>query len=135
MVVMDEFNKEDLEFYLPDQFKGLPKEYIMSCIFDDRVQEFWNPQVGDIIVGPTGNVFVISGKHTLTPKLGGDLFFFGGFLCNRTGGHILNDTACFTINKDGKYYRYTSDGIEAKEESYHSSFSHFRYVPYPHERI
>lgn len=129
----EEFNIEDLEFFLPDKFKGLTKEYIINCVFNENIQKNWNPRVGDVIVGPTGNVFVISGEHHLTDKLGGNLFFFGGSLCNRTGGHILDDTYCFTLNKDGKYYRYTSSGIEAREESGYSAFSHFRYVPYPHE--
>lgn len=130
---MDEFTKEDLEFFLPDSFKGLTKQYILDCVFNEDIQRGWYPREGDIIVGPTGNVFVISGKHHLTAQLGGDLFFFGGHLCNRTGGNILDDTACFTLNKDGKYYQYTARGIEAYDKLGHSAFSHFRYVPYPHE--
>lgn len=94
------FNKKDLDFFLPDRFKGLTKEYIMDKVFDKSIQESWIPSVGDIIVGPTGNVFVISDVHSLDKKLGGTLYFFGGSLCNRTGGSIMDKTMCYTMNTD-----------------------------------
>lgn len=130
---MDKFIKEDLEFFLPDSFKGLSKDYILNAIFNKKIQNKWVPKVGDIIVGCTGNVFVISGKHDLHEDLGGVLFFFGGGLCNRDGGNILNSTYCSTLNKDGKYYSYTENGIVAKKQPHHSSWKEFRFVPYPHE--
>jgi hypothetical protein len=36
---MKEFKKEDLEFYLPDTFKGLSKDYLLECIFNDEIQK------------------------------------------------------------------------------------------------
>src|SRR5690606_17486163 len=128
----DKFNKEDLEFYLNDKpFKGLSKEYIMECIFDKEIQKNWNPQEGDIIVGCTGNIFVISGSHGLSDSLGGTMYFFGGGLCNRNGGCVMDDTYCFTANESGKYVH----PIEGEQvDFYHSSIRDFRYVPYPHER-
>lgn len=126
-----DFNKEDLEFYLKDEpFKGLSKEYILETIFNEDIQKKWQPQIGDIIVGCTGNIFVISGMSALDEKLGGNLYYFGGGSCNRDGGHILDSTYCFTANEDGKFIH----PLEGEQENlYHSSIRKFRYVPYPHE--
>jgi len=130
----DEFRKDDLLFYLPESFKGLSKEYIMNCIFDESIQKAWIPTVGDVIVGPTGNIFVISAYHHLHGTLGGNLFFFGGGLCNRDGGIIMNETYSSTMNESGKWYGYNNEGkVVEKPNSYHSSFKDFRFVPYPHE--
>jgi hypothetical protein len=129
----DEFNKEDLEFYLPETFKGLTKEYMLKCIFNEQIQKSWYPRDGDVMVGSTGNIWTISGHHRSNEKLGGDIFFFGGFLCNTTGGCTLDDVSCFSMNRDGKRHRYTENGSEFYEYPYHSKFSEFRYIPYPHE--
>ena len=72
---MDEFNYEDMDFYLPDNFQGISKKYILKCIFDKKIQSSWNPSVGDLMVGPTGNLFTIGGEHTLCEELGGPLYF------------------------------------------------------------
>lgn len=128
------FNKEDLDFFLPKSFKGLSKEYILEAVFNEQIQKNWRPQIGDVIVGRTGNVFVISGYHQTHESLGGDKFFFGGSLCSRDGGNFLNDTHCYVLNKDGMEYYYGHSGIEKQENPYYSKFSDFRYVPYPHER-
>ena len=130
---MDKFKKTDLEFYLPDSFKGLPKKYMLDCIFNDNLQKRWSPSVGDIIIGCTGNVFVISGFHDAHEQVGGKTFFFGGNLCSRDGGIIMNETHCFVLNEDGMNYTYTSEGIEKREDFSYSKFSDFRFVPYPHE--
>jgi hypothetical protein len=123
-----EFIKEDLEFYLPDSFKGLSKQYILDKIFNIKIQKNWKPSVGDVIVGFTGNVFVISGRHQFVPELGGDLFFFGGHGCNRDSNNKLNSTACYLMNEKGE----TSENCEY--DTYNvSSFSDYRFVPYPHE--
>ena len=126
---MKKFILEDLEFFLPDTFKGLSKGYILNVIFDDRIQNKWVPQVGDVIVGCTGNIFVISGEHDLVEQLGGKLFFFGGGLCNRDGGSVLNETYSSSMNKSGKWIN------EFKVNSSHSSWKDFRFVPYPHELV
>lgn len=130
---MKEFNKEDLEFHLNDKpFKGLSKKYIMEAIFNDAIQNKWQPQVGDIIVGCTGNIFVISGIDRLHEKLGGKRYYFGGSSCNRDGGNVLDSTYCYTANESGKHI-HPIDG--EKTNLYHSSIRNFRFVPYPHERI
>ena len=122
---MEEFNKKDLEFYLPDSFKGLSKQYMLDCIFNEKIQKKWSPQEGDVMVGSTGNVFTISGSHDLVERLGGKVFMFGGHLCNRDGGCLCNSTACSLMNREG---------IKGDFEVYDvSSFSDFRFVPYPHE--
>ena len=122
---MEKFSKEDLNFYLPDSFKGLSKKYMLDCIFNKEIQEKWYPGEGDIMVGNTGNVFTISGSHDLVDELGGEVFLFGGHLCNRDGGHICSSTACSLMNKEG---------FKGDFEVYDvSSFSDFRFVPYPHE--
>lgn len=126
---MEDFNKEDLDFFLPDFFKGLSKEYLLECIFDETIQKNWMPTVGDIIVGCTGNVYVISGIDNLHEKLGGKRYYFGS--CNHTGGNILDETYCYTANESGKYYHPTEGEII---NSYHSSIRKFKFVPYPHER-
>ena len=130
---MDTFNREELEFFLPDSFKGLSKAYIIDAIFNSKIQKNWKPQEGDVIVGCTGNVFVISGESNLVKELGGTLFFFGGHMCNRDGGIILNETACFTMNESGTWYTHTSEGIKPVWNNSHSSWKDFRFVPYPHE--
>jgi hypothetical protein len=33
---MDNFQKEDLDFFLPNTFKGLSKEYLIECIFNKK---------------------------------------------------------------------------------------------------
>jgi len=124
------FELEYLSFFLPASFKGLSKEYIIKCIFDEEIQNNWNPGTGDVIVGPTGNVFVISNTEFLHETLGGIRYYYGGFSCNRNGGNILNETACYTANESGVYY----DPIKGETPNLdHSSIRQFRYVPYPHE--
>lgn len=130
---MEDFNKEDLKFFLPEEFKGLSKKYILDCIFNEDIQKEWKPKIGDIIVGKTGNIFVISESHNTIKKLGGTKFFFGGGLCSRDGSNILNETYCNVLNEDGFNYIYTSDGIKKINDLYYSKFSDFKYVPYPHE--
>jgi len=127
------FNKKDLEFYLPESFKGLSKSYILEKICDKKIQDSWIPKVGDIIVGRTGNIFVISGEHKLVEELGGTVYFFGGGLCSRDGSSFLNDTYSICLNKDGCKYSRTWEGIKKEYDSYYSKISDFRYVPYPHE--
>lgn len=132
--MMKQFNREDLEFHLSNKsFKGLSKEYILEKIFDDSIQKKWYPQEGDIIVGCTGNIFVISGSYKLHSSLGGEEFYFGGGTCSRDGGHILNETYCHTMNQSGIKYGWGKNGIEEKEDCYHSSWRDFKFVPYPHE--
>lgn len=134
-MVEDAFKKENLDFYLPSQFKGMSKKYILDQIFNLKIQDNWTPKVGDVIVGCTGNVFVISNEHICIEEMGGNLFFFGGGLCNRDGGNRLNETYSFTMNKGGEWVEYTSTGYEVVPNVYHSSISNFRFVPYPHELI
>jgi hypothetical protein len=43
---MIDFKKEDLEFFLPDKFKGLNKKYLLECIFDEEIQKNWIPTMG-----------------------------------------------------------------------------------------
>lgn len=124
------FEKERLKFHLPNFFKGLPKKYIMDCIFNEDIQSKWKPTTGDIIVGCTGNIFVISGMDLLHEELGGVRYYFGGGMCNRNSGNILDETYCYTANKNGKYIH----PLEGEQENpYHSSIRDFRFVPYPHE--
>ncbi len=127
---MKMFNKEDLKFFLPKEFKGLSKQYLLNCIFNEVIQSKWNPSVGDIIVGKTGNIFVISVVDTLHEALGGTRYYFGGGSCNRDGGHFLDSTFYYTANESGIYYHPSKGKIENLN---HSSIRDFRYVPYPHE--
>lgn len=127
----DKFDIEDLEFYLKDKpFKGLPKNYILKAIFNTKIQKNWKPQIGDVIVGCTGNIFVISGLDRLHESLGGNRYYFGGSCCNRDGGIALDSTYCFTANESGKYIHPLNGPVD---DPYHSSIRDFRYVPYPHE--
>ncbi len=122
--------KEEIEFFLPDQFKGLSKQYILDCMFNENIQKNWIPGVGDIIVGPTGNIFVISVVDELHESLGGTRYYYGGGACSRDGGGILNSTFYYTANESGIYY----DPIKGQIDNLnHSSIREFRYVPYPHE--
>lgn len=123
---MDKFDTETLDFHLPTAYKGMTKSYMLSCMFNSKIQKKWIPGVGDVIVGETGNIFVISGMHHLKEELGGPLYFFGGGLCNRDGGCNLNSTKSYVMNKDGK--KYTELDVHRI-----SKVSEFRYVPYPHE--
>lgn len=127
------FNEKSLDQFLPDNFKGLSKSYIMNCVFNNTIQKDWKPRVGDVIIGITGNVFVISASQTLVEELGGTVFFFGGGL--RTSGNdgILNETYNYALNKTGKKFIRTSKGIDEVSDMNYSRFSDYRYVPYPHE--
>lgn len=129
---MKTFNREDLEFFLGSNtpFKGLSKDYILEAIFNEDIQNKWNPQVGDVIVGCTGNIFVISGVSHLDKSLGGTMYFYGGNSCSRDGGGVLNSTFCYSANESGKYF----DPLKGEQQNfYHGSIRDFRFVPYPHE--
>lgn len=129
---MQQFNKDDIEFHLCDKlFKGLSKDYIIEAIFNKDIQNKWKPSIGDIIVGYTGNIFVISNIDKLHERLGGDMYYFGGGSCNRNGGNVLDSTYSYTANKSGKYIH----SMKGEQPNlYHSSIKNYRYVPYPHER-
>lgn len=131
------FNKETLEFHLPESFKFLTKEYILHCIFNKKLQSKWVPQEGDIIVTMTGNIFTIGTIVKRSSNLGGTLYLFGPNLCNRDGGNFLNETHCFSFNEDGLWYEHdiVENRIVAKEKLSHNSIHDFRFVPYPHELI
>ena len=123
-----EFNKEDLVFIKP--FKGLSVKYIIDAIFDDNIQKNWIPKVGDIIVGETGNIFVISAIENTHKSLGRTTYYFGGGSCTSGDSCVLDSTYCYTANESGKYIH------PLKGETvnfYHSSIRDFKYVPYPHE--
>lgn len=121
-----------MEFHLRDTFKGLSKEYILECIFDDDIQKKWIPGVGDIIVGYTGNIFVISVIDRLHKSLGGSMYYFGGGACTRGSGCVMDSTYMYTANESGKYIHPTKG---ERPNSNHSNIRKFRYVPYPHERF
>jgi hypothetical protein len=127
---MEKFNIEDLEFFLPNNFKGLSKEYIIDKIFNEEIQNKWIPQEGDIIVGSTGNIFIISGLDKLNESIGGTMYYFGGGSCNRDGGCFLDSTFCYTANESGIYYHPFEGPMD---NLYHSSIKEFKFVPYPHE--
>ena len=127
---MSEFIKEDLEFYLPNSFKGLSKQYLLDCIFNKKIQSKWKPSLGDVMVGYTGNIFVISAVEELDKSIGGNMYYFGGGACTRNNSNILDSTFCYTANESGKYYH----PINGEQKNYfHSSIREFRYIPYPHE--
>jgi CTP:phosphocholine cytidylyltransferase-like protein len=130
-----EFIYEDIDFYLKDSFKGLSKKYMLECIFNEDIQKNWYPEIGDIIVTKTGNIYVISSSQNLHKDLGGKHYFFGGYFCNKDGGHIQKDTHCSVMNKDGLKYEYDTEKKEyiGKKNLSYSSFKDFRYIPYPHE--
>lgn len=131
---MKKFTKSEVGYFLKP-FKGLTKKYMMQCIFNEDIQSKWQPQVGDVMVGCTGNVFVISAEHRLHEKLGGTRFFFGGGMCNRDGGNVMDSTYASTMNNSGKYIGWTEDAkLEEMDNPYHSSYKDFRFVPYPHEK-
>lgn len=123
------FDKERLDFYLPDAFKGLSKKYMLSMIFDETIQSKWCPEVGDIIVTTSGNIYVISGKFDFDKSLGGTMYYFGGGPCARDGG-IMNSTFCYSANESGKYIHPVKGEIS---NSNHSCIREFKYIPYPHE--
>lgn len=123
--------KEKLEFFLPDSFKGLSKKYILDCYFNNNIQEKWlkqKPSIGDIIVGETGNVFVISNIEVYNENIGGKMYYFGGGLCNRDNRGFLNETFCYSMNESGIPF-YNKEKISFN----HSKLSDYKFVPYPHE--
>jgi len=128
------FDRETLEFHMPEIFKGMHKSYMLTKMFDEKIQKKWKPETGDVMVGSTGNIFVISNVEQLHEKLGGDRCYFYGHMCNRTGWNVLNETASHTMNKDGKWIGWSKEGELVEMQNYsHSKQSHFRFVPYPHE--
>jgi hypothetical protein len=129
---MKRFNREDIEYFLPNTFKGLSKEYILECIFDEDTQKNWKPTGGDIIVTRTGNIFIIGGEEDLHENLGGTMWYFGGGACSRDGEGVMNNTYCFSANESGRY----KDPIKGEVPNpFHVCIRDFRFVPYPHERI
>ena len=123
---MEQFKKKSMAYFIDQGVKGLPKEYILDAIFDEKMQEMWHPQVGDIIVGSTGNVFVISGKQSFHEDIGGDVYFFGGTMA-AMNGCIMDTPTCYTMNHDGLFMH------SRKKFPGHGSWHEFRFVPYPHE--
>lgn len=133
-MIKDKFIFEDIEFFLPEKFKGLTKNYMLLAIFDKRIQRKWIPEKGDIIVGSTGNIFVISNIDNLHENLGGKRYFYGGATCSRNDGNFMNSTQCYTMNDSGVYISWNNVGnLVALENSYHSSYKNMRFIPYPHE--
>ncbi len=124
---MDKF-VEDLERYL-EEFdsdileQGLSVKYILDVVKNEDIQKSWKPKMGDLMVGSTGNLWVLSNSQKLCQELGGELFFFGGNTCVRGAGILMDQTMCYTVNKEGKSWR----GEE--NDPYHSSFDRFRWVP------
>ena len=117
---MSKFIKEDIEFFLKETCKGLSKEYILDAIFNESIQAKWIPQLGDMIVGPTGNIYFISAIDQLSDKLGGTRYYYGGGMCNRTNGNELDETYCFTMNKDGVWKGWKDHEIQEYKNYYHS---------------
>lgn len=122
------FKKSDLKYWLKP-FNGLTKKYMMECIFDKELQASWKPKVGDLMCGPTGNIFPIAGKHHLHESLGGPVFFYAPTLCNRDGGNIMNSTHCSLMNETG----FRPDAPFDWDVYTVSKFSDYRWIPYPHE--
>lgn len=51
--------KQLLELFLPDQFKGLSKEYIIECVFNIEIQKNWVPKLGDLTVSLMADLYVL----------------------------------------------------------------------------
>ena len=103
----------------------------MECIFDENIQKNWTPGKGDIIVGPSGNIFVISVVEKLHNSIGGTRYYYGGGSCSRDGGIVLNSTFYFTANESGIYYHPLNG---EQDNIYHTSIREYKFIPYPHER-
>ena len=125
--VTDKFIREDLEFYLPETFRELTKEYILECIFNDEIQKNWKPQEGDVMVGCTGNIWVIASKYDYHESIGGTMYFFGGTI-GRIGGVNQSIASCHTMNESGKW-------IEEGTHFGHSSIKNFRFIPVRWQKI
>jgi hypothetical protein len=136
---MDAETLNDITYFLKDEFKGLSKEYMLDKITNEEIQANWKPKVGDIIVGATGNIFVISNHTKLSDTIGGDRFFFNGGMCSRNGDSVMDSTHCSVLNKDGLeyYHHFDSDdmahSIRTRHSYEYSKLSDYKYVPYPHE--
>lgn len=129
---MTEFNSAQLEIHIPDDVKqrwDVSKEYILDCVFHERMQEEWDPRVGDLMIGPTGNIWIISSKQNFCESFGGPMFFFGGNLCSRDGGCIMNETTCYTMNKDGFWYEWKDGNIVKEKTPSHCGFKDMRWIP------
>lgn len=121
---------ENISFLMPESFKGMPKSYMLACAFHPDIQENWQPQTGDVMVGQTGNVFVISGMFTLVEEFGGPLFYFGTHPC-ATDSSIMDSNCSFVMNKSGLKHDYSRDALVTHPR--YSKISKFRFIPYPHE--
>lgn len=120
---MSKFKIDEIDFHIPLIYRGMSKKYMLSRIFDDKTQKLWKPKTGDIMIGCTGNIFVISSSTLYNEDLGGRMFFFGGGL-GMDEEHNRVD-----IN-----YKMNEKGINKFQGVYNvNSFSDFRYIPYPHE--
>lgn len=130
---MTEFIREDVARFMKETFKGLSKEYILNCMFNESIQAKWVPQRGDMIVGSTGNIYFISAEDKLSDKLGGTQWYYGGGMCNRDDGNVLDETYCYTMNKTGIWKGWKDGSIQEYKNYYHSSLSNYKFIPYPHE--
>lgn len=63
----------------------------------------WEPKKGDAFTngGVLANIHIISGESNFCEELGGKMWFYGGQLCSRDGGHFLNETTCYCMNEMG----------------------------------
>lgn len=128
----ERYDRETLEFFLKGQdFQGLTVEYMLECYFDEELQKAWKPKLGDAIIGPTGNIFVIAAVEQLSQTLGGTRYYFAPGSCNRDGGVVLNETYSHTANESGLYY---DPLMGQRPNRYHTSIRKFKYIPYPHLR-
>jgi 8-oxo-dGTP pyrophosphatase MutT (NUDIX family) len=138
------FTREKLERirWMINPIKGLPITYVFNCALNEEIQKNWKPQIGDVIFGPTGNFFVISGKHSLHERFDGDTYFFGGSFYAKNDSNILSELGCSALNKHGIKFEYVDDSEYPEPFNKfeknggfgtYSAFYDFRYIPYPHE--
>lgn len=127
------FTEEDLKDIIRP-IRGLSVDYIIKCALDQKIQKEWVPQIGDMILGITGNMFVISAVDEYAEEVGGTQYYFGGHkawtICENKRKEIYS---CYVFNNDGVKYKLIDANFEPLNylESFGmSSKKDFRFIPY-----
>lgn len=58
-IIENKYYKQLLELFLPDEFQGLSKEYIIDNVFNIEIQKKWVPKLGDITVSLMGDLYIL----------------------------------------------------------------------------
>ncbi len=58
--------RELLQTFLPDEFRGLDKQYMIQCVFNEEIQKNWIPKIGDITISLMADIYVLESDNKVS---------------------------------------------------------------------